>query len=204
MEFQVTGTDGGPTPRSTRRHEITEDIAVGQMRQLEFVADEEGDWAIHCHKSHHTMNAMGHGVPTMIGVDHREVVSKINRLIPDYMVMGERGMKDMTEMEMALPDNTAPMMAGQGPFGAVGMGGMFSVLKVRKDQKPGDYGDPGWYRHPPGTVAYEWTGSLPDPARFAAEGAGSMPPAAPVRMPVEVKARKPGGGHGGHDGHGRH
>ncbi|MFN8865604.1 MAG: multicopper oxidase family protein [Pseudomonadota bacterium] len=204
MEFQVTGTDGGPTPRSTRRHEITEDIAVGQMRQLEFVADEEGDWAIHCHKSHHTMNAMGHGVPTMIGVDHREVVSKINRLIPDYMVMGERGMKDMTEMEMALPDNTAPMMAGQGPFGAVGMGGMFSVLKVRKDQKPGDYGDPGWYRHPPGTVAYEWTGSLPDPARFAAEGGGSMPPAAPVRMPVEVKARKPGGGHGGHDGHGRH
>jgi hypothetical protein len=136
-EFHVTGTDGGPTPKSTRRYEITEDVAVGQMRQIEFLADEEGDWAFHCHKSHHTMNAMGHDVPTLIGVDHTGVASKIRKLIPDYMVMGERGMKDMTEMDMPLPDNTAPMMAGQGPFGAVGMGGMFSVVKVRKGPEEG-------------------------------------------------------------------
>jgi FtsP/CotA-like multicopper oxidase with cupredoxin domain len=70
-EFMVTGTDGGPTPKVPRWPEVTTDIAVGQMRQIEFVADEEGDWAFHCHKSHHTMNAMGHDVPTMIGVDHR-------------------------------------------------------------------------------------------------------------------------------------
>ena len=50
--------------------EVTTDIAVGQMRQIDFLADEEGDRAFHCHKSHHTMNAMGHGVPTWIGVDH--------------------------------------------------------------------------------------------------------------------------------------
>ncbi len=73
-EFVVTGTDGGPTPKGTRWHEVTTDVAVGQMRQMEFVANEEGDWAFHCHKSHHTMNAMGHDVPTMIGVDHRKVV----------------------------------------------------------------------------------------------------------------------------------
>jgi hypothetical protein len=107
-EFAVTGTDGGPTPKSTRWQEVTTDVAVGQMRQLEFVADEEGDWAFHCHKSHHTMGAMGHGVPTMIGVDHRGLVKKIQKLVPDYMVMGERGMADMGEMEMPLPDNTAP------------------------------------------------------------------------------------------------
>ena len=76
-EFMVTGTDGGPTPKSTRWYEVTTDVAVGQMRQIEFVADEEGDWAFHCHKSHHTMNAMGHDVPTMIGVDHRKVVRDI-------------------------------------------------------------------------------------------------------------------------------
>jgi hypothetical protein len=200
-EFLITGTDGGPTPKSARQYEITADIAVGQMRQIDFLADEEGDWAFHCHKSHHTMNAMGHNVPTMIGVDHSGVARQITKLIPDYMVMGERGMKDMTEMEMPLPDNTAPMMAGQGPFGAVGMGGMFSVVKVRKEQKRGDYSDPGWYPHPPGTVAYEFTGSLPDPARFKADlspGPGSMPVTAKPTQDVEVKVRKPAGGHSGH------
>ncbi len=147
-EFLVTGTDGGPTPKSTRLYEVTTDVAVGQMRQIEFLADEEGDWAFHCHKSHHTMNAMGHDIPTMIGVDHRGVAKKINNLIPDYMVMGERGMADMTEMEMPIPDNTIPMMTGEGPFGSVEMGGMFSVVKVRRDQKPGDYKNPGWYKNP--------------------------------------------------------
>ena len=101
-------------------------MAVGQMRAIEFVADEPGDWAFHCHKSHHTMNAMGHDVPTMIGVDHRGVAAKITKLVPDYMVMGERGMADMGEMEMPLPDNTLPMMTGTGPFGPIEMGGMFT------------------------------------------------------------------------------
>ncbi|HEY6510646.1 MAG TPA: copper oxidase [Burkholderiaceae bacterium] len=198
-EFLVTGTDGGPTPKSSRQYEVTADIAVGQMRQLDFVADEEGDWAFHCHKSHHTMNAMGHDVPTMIGVDHRQVARQITRLIPDYMAMSERGMHDMTEMEMPLPDNTAAMMTGTGPFGAVGMGGMFSVLKVRKDVKRSDYGDPGWYRHPPGTVAYEFTGTLPDPARVKAEGTGAMAPLARPTRAVEVAVRKPKAvGHASH------
>ena len=196
-EFFIGGTDGGPTPKSTRWMEVTTDIGVGQMRNLEFLADEEGDWAIHCHKSHHTMNAMGHDVPTMIGVDHREVARQVTQLIPDYMVMGERGMHDMTEMQMPLPDNTAAMMTGTGPFGAVGMGGMFSVIKVRREQKRGDYGDPGWYQHPPGTVAYEWTGALAEPPRSTRGGGTSMKPAAQPQRDVEVRARKPAG-HGQH------
>ena len=80
IEFEVTGTDGGPVPKTARWPEVTTDVAVGQMRQIELIADEEGDWAMHCHKSHHTMNAMGHDVPTMIGVDHSGVAGKIKKV----------------------------------------------------------------------------------------------------------------------------
>ena len=186
-EFEVTGTDGGWVPKAARWPEVTVDLAIGQMRAIEFVADAPGDWAFHCHKSHHTMNAMGHNVPTMIGVDHRGVAGKILNLVPDYMVMGERGMADMGEMEMPLPDNTLPMMTGAGPFGPLEMGGMFTVVKVREELARNDYRDPGWYQHPRGSVAFEWNGAAPEAERVAgARDAG-----------VTVRARKPAG-------HGRH
>jgi len=156
------------------------------MRAIEFTANEAGDWAFHCHKSHHTMNAMGHNVPTMIGVDHREVAEKIIRLVPDYMVMGERGMADMGEMEMPIPDNTLPMMTGAGPFGPLEMGGMFTVVKVREGLARNDYKDPGWYQHPKGTQAYAWTGAAPLAERAA-------PPA--DRPGTTVKVREPAGHH---------
>ena len=189
-EFAVTGTDGGPVPRTARWPEVTTDIAVGQMRQVEFVASAEGDWALHCHKSHHTMNAMGHGVPNMIGVQANDLTERINRLMPDYMAMGQAGMADMAAMKMMpLPENTLPMMMGDGPFGGLEMGGMFSMLKVRKDQKRGDYSDPGWYKHPQGSQAYEWTGApLPEPRRAE----GSAPQAS------DVAVRKPQGHHHEH------
>ncbi len=187
--FEVAGTDGGWVPKSARWPEVTTDVAVGQMRAIEFVADAPGDWAFHCHKSHHTMNAMGHDVPTLIGVDHRGVAEKINKLVPGYMVMGDKG-GSMGDMKMPLPANTLPMMSGDGPFGNLEMGGMFTVLKVREGLKRGDYSDPGWYRHPAGTVAREWTGA----------GAGTLPPAprapdarpAPAPVGQAMDARKPG------------
>jgi hypothetical protein len=101
------------------------------------------------------------------------------------MVMGERGMADMGEMEMPLPDNTLPMMTGQGPFGGIEMGGMFTLVKVRKDQKPGDYKDPGWYKHPAGTIAYEWTGAPPEqPARATTPARGEFRARKPTAMPA--------------------
>ena len=51
------------------------------------------------------------------------------------------------------PRNTLPMMMGEGPFGPLEMGGMFTILKVRDDLS--SYEDPGWYENPPGTVAYK-------------------------------------------------
>jgi len=156
VDFEVTGTDGGWVPKSARWPEVTIDIAVGQMRAIEFIANAPGDWAFHCHKAHHTMNAMGHNVPTMIGVDQRGIAKKINQLVPEYMMMGDKGMADMGEMEMPLPENTLPMMTGTGPYGAIEMGGMFTTVKVRKGLARDDYKDPGWYKAPPGTVASEY------------------------------------------------
>jgi hypothetical protein len=155
--FEVTGTDGGWVPEAARWPEATIDVGVGQIRTIEFVADAPGDWAFHCHKTHHVMNAMGHDVPTSIGVDFEDAATKLRRLIPEYMVMGARGSAEMASMKMKLPENTLPMMTGEGPYGPIGMGGMFTVFKVRADQPRGDYSDPGWYEPPPGTIAYRNT-----------------------------------------------
>jgi hypothetical protein len=97
---------------------------------------------------------------------------------------------------MPLPDNTLPMMGGDGPFGSVEMGGMFTVVKIRRGQRPGDYTDPGWYAHPPGSVAYEFTGSVMEPPRAQAEGRRSMPRSRQA-PDIEVQIRKPAG-HAGH------
>jgi len=191
--FEVTGTDGGWVKPSARWPEVTTDIAVGQMRAIEFVADAPGDWAFHCHKSHHTMNAMGHDVPTMIGVDHKGVAAKINKLVPGYMVMGDKG-GSMGDMRMPLPENTLPMMSGDGPFGGLEMGGMFTTLKVREGLARNDYKDPGWYQHPKGTVAYEWTGETPPAPRAPGVPEGSAPkPAADT-----LNIKRDGGGHQHH------
>lgn len=147
--FLITGTDGGPIAPSAQWPETTVNVPVGTTRDIEFIAEEPGDWVLHCHKSHHTMNQMGHGVPNMIGVPQIGVQEKIRKQLPGYMGMGESGMDEMNDMGMPLPRNTLPMMSGDGPFGAIGMGGMFTLLKIREDLR--SYEDPGWYKPPAGT-----------------------------------------------------
>ena len=156
VQFEVTGSDGGRWPKAQWRREVTEIIGVGQMRDIEFTAV-PGDWAFHCHMSHHTMGPMGHEIPNTQGVDQSGVEQKIRRMLPGYMAMGQHGMSEHQEHtdsgHMKGPENTLAMMAGKGPFGNIEMGGMFTVVKVRDDIAPGDFSDPGWYANPPGTVA---------------------------------------------------
>ncbi len=156
VQFDVTGGDGGRLAESRWRREVTELIGVGQMRDIEFEAV-AGGWALHCHKSHHTMNAMGHGVTNMLGVDQSGVEQEIRAMLPGYMAMGETGMAEhqghTASGHMPGPDNTLPMMMGKGPFGNLEMGGMFTLLKVRDGLAAGDFRDPGAYRNPEGTVA---------------------------------------------------
>jgi hypothetical protein len=148
---------------------------------VELIADNPGDWAVHCHMTHHVMNQMGHEGPNLIGVNARKLRQVIRPLIPDFMPMGTSGMADMNQMQtemgetgnmqmsmpsmarhsmtgtanpsqqMAMPENSIAMMGGSGPYGTIDMGGMLTVFKVRENLT--SYADPGRYQAPPGTVA---------------------------------------------------
>jgi FtsP/CotA-like multicopper oxidase with cupredoxin domain len=151
--WRVVATDGGQIAEAGQWPETTVLVPVGTTRDVEFIADNPGDWALHCHMSHHTMNAMGHDVTNPTGVDQSGVATKIQSLLPGYMPMGKDGMGEMQDMaqHMTGPKNTLPMMMGRGQFGNIEMGGMFTVLKVRDGIT--SYEDPGWYRFPDGSVA---------------------------------------------------
>jgi manganese oxidase len=57
---------------------------------------------------------------------------------------------------MAMPKNTISMKGMTGPFGEISMGGLVTMLKVRNQLESYDK-DPGWYKHPSGTVALRAT-----------------------------------------------
>ncbi|MCW5805698.1 MAG: copper oxidase [Deltaproteobacteria bacterium] len=154
--FDLVATDGGPVPPPARHPETTVLVPVGTTRTVELVARAPGDWALHCHMTHHAMNQMGHGAANMIGTDTRGLEARLGRVVPGYMTMGQAGMREMAEMDMTQPANSISMMGGKGPHGVIEMGGMFTILKVR-DKLPAGDGDPGWYAAPPGTTAVEAT-----------------------------------------------
>jgi len=150
--FKTVATDGGALPVTAQRPEATVLVPVGATRDIELVTDAPGDWALHCHMTHHVMNQMGHGMPNMVGAKPGKLDQKVRQLLPGYMTMGQTGMGDMGEMGMPVPKNSIPMQGGRGPFEYITMGGMFTLVKVREKLESYDT-DPGWYAHPAGTVA---------------------------------------------------
>jgi manganese oxidase len=57
-QFYVTGTEGGRIRSTAIVPENTVLVGVAQARDIEFVADNPGDWHFHCHLPHHMMNQM--------------------------------------------------------------------------------------------------------------------------------------------------
>ncbi len=161
-EFLVTRKGGKRLPPAAQSSEVTVLVAPGETRDIEFIADNPGDWALHCHKSHHVMNQMQHDLPNLTGIKKQGIEERIKQFFPDFMgLMNINGMSDMFEMygtsemmdmgfEMKYPTNLSPI-GSPGPFGVIEMGGMFTIFKVRDNLT--SYADPGWYQHPPGTVA---------------------------------------------------
>ena len=198
--FSVTETDGGEIPEAGRWPETTVLVPVGSTRTVEFVANNPGDWAMHCHMTHHVMNQMGHGIANMIGVDPEGLDARVRPLLPDYMTMGQDGMGEMADMGMQIPENSIPMLGGQGPHDTITMGGMFTILKVR-EYLPNGYDDPGWYENPPGTQSV-----MADAAAMRRDGISSDAANAP-RSPqpgVHVPASSEPTHQPPRDGSGRH
>jgi FtsP/CotA-like multicopper oxidase with cupredoxin domain len=149
--FSVTETDGGALPASAQIPETTVLVHVGATRVVEFVADAPGDWAMHCHFTHHVMNQMGHAGPNTVGLRGGDADARLRGALPGYMTMGQRGMAGMGLMKMPVPENSVPMRGLPGKHDYIDMGGMFTVLKVRDAIT--SYEDPGWYENPAGTLA---------------------------------------------------
>jgi len=157
FSWHVVHTEGGVIQPSARWIGNTVDVPPGGSRAMDFVADLEGDWPMHCHKIHHAMIGMVHGLPIMTGADTAAADERLQRLIPGYVSMGQTGMGGMSHSGGI--SNYAGMGGGDGPFGRVEMSGMFTLLKVRAGLT--SFEDPGWYQHPEGTVASPVPGSAP-------------------------------------------
>jgi FtsP/CotA-like multicopper oxidase with cupredoxin domain len=68
--FHITGTEGGRIPQAAWWPGNTALVGVAQARDVEFVANNPGDWMLHCHLPHHMMNQMSSdfmGEPTTNG-----------------------------------------------------------------------------------------------------------------------------------------
>jgi FtsP/CotA-like multicopper oxidase with cupredoxin domain len=80
-QFYVTGTEGGRIRTTAVQPENTVLVGVAQARDIEFVADNPGDWHLHCHLPHHMMNQM----VSMVGP---LMMTEANRLRPGSMEAG--------------------------------------------------------------------------------------------------------------------
>ena len=182
--WKIIETDGGPIPEEGQWPEVTVLVPVGTTRTVEFVANNPGDWAMHCHMTHHVMNQMGHAFPNIVGIEPGKLDKQVRTFLPGYMTMGQDGMGDMAEMAMQIPPNSVPMVGSPGPHGYITMGGMYTNLKVReelgslKPEEGEDFAYGGWYENPPGTEATAAT------AEDLKRDLGSIPEVKPMGKPM--------------------
>ncbi len=60
--FYVTGSEGGRQPEARWGPKNTTLVGVAEAVDFEFVANNPGDWMLHCHLPHHMMNQMSSNV----------------------------------------------------------------------------------------------------------------------------------------------
>ena len=68
--FYVTGTEAGRVPEAAWTPANTVLVGVAQARDIEFEANNPGDWMFHCHMPHHMMNHMASMAGPMMEPGH--------------------------------------------------------------------------------------------------------------------------------------
>jgi len=127
--WAVTGTEGGRIPTAAWMPGNTEIVGVAQARTMELVANNPGDWMIHCHLPHHMMNAM----TSMVGPrgeehahHHHGTEAPDPGAVPGYP----------QDMFMAMDDRVAkPETHGLRRNWTGGMMGMMTLLRVLPPEK---------------------------------------------------------------------
>jgi FtsP/CotA-like multicopper oxidase with cupredoxin domain len=135
-QFYLTGTEGGRIRTSALVPENTVLVGVAQARDVEFVADNEGDWHFHCHLPHHMMNQMMSMVgPLMMSHANapRPGSMEAGMGIVEGAAMGAAGRPAFGRTlgvgaEAMRPAPNVPMGSGQPPFAAPGRGPAHSMF----------------------------------------------------------------------------
>ncbi len=140
--FQVTGTEGGRIPETAWWPGNTVLVGVAQSRNIEFVANNPGDWMLHCHLPHHMMNQMSSnvglitrsGVGQPAGLDMNTGMGMLNGQPgapggEDYGTSLGRGMGFGSNADMSTTNG--PLSA---PANTASMEGMMAEMKPGKNQ----------------------------------------------------------------------
>jgi FtsP/CotA-like multicopper oxidase with cupredoxin domain len=126
--FWVTGTEGGRIPESAWIPGNNVLVGVAQVREFEFIANNPGDWVMHCHMFHHMMNHMVSGV----GPGSRDL-ARGDKEDPRYKVPGfpqETGMMTMMSPAEMAKVTKNPRTRGMRPMWPMAVMGLMTVVRV--------------------------------------------------------------------------
>jgi len=85
--FVITGSEAGRQPQAAWGPKNTALVGVAEACDVEFVANNPGDWMIHCHLPHHMMNQMS----SMVGPMTRTLGMPAGMDMEEGMGMARRG-----------------------------------------------------------------------------------------------------------------
>ncbi|WP_339731303.1 copper oxidase [uncultured Gimesia sp.] len=121
--YWVTGTEGGRIPEPAWVPGNTVILGVAQARDVEFIANNHGDWVLHCHMFHHMMNHM----VSQVGPIIRQEKNKAGFEVPGFPQMMSSAKWSKEELHRITSRRETQGMR-EGWYH--GVKGLFTVLRV--------------------------------------------------------------------------